>query len=424
MKILGLIIEYNPFHNGHQYHLKQALNLINPDVTIGILSGNFVQRGEPSVFRKQAKVNFSLEAGLDLVLELPLVFSIQDAGGFALGSVWTLDKLKASSLVFGSESNDLKSLKKIAFILNESSNKYTKLLKEFLKKGLSFPNSRKEALKVYFESSGFDPEIINKISLSNDILGLEYLKSILHLKSSINAFSIKRIGKNYHDLNPNSSFSSASAIRNLLKKGDLEKIKKLVPEFAYKIIINEINNNEGPIFLENLEKTIISIFRMNNLSDFEYIYGINEGLDVRFKKVASVSKNLESFLMGVKTKRFTLTRIKRALLSTLIKLENTSVKNSNIYGPQYIRVLGFNEKGRKYLSYLKKKIDIPVITNLSDWPRIYKKVLNNKYKVNPELFKTQLFYDIKATELYTLFNKEKNLLVGNEYKYNVKYKKT
>ncbi len=423
MRTLGLIIEYNPFHNGHLYHLNRSIDLVSPDVTIGIMSGNFVQRGEPSVFSKQAKVNFSLEAGVDLILELPLVFSIQDAGGFALGSIWTLEKLKTSFLVFGSESNDLESLKRIAFILNESSEKYTKLLKTFLKKGLSFPNSRKEALKAYFELSGLNPVLINKISLSNDILGLEYLKNIFRLKSSINAFSIKRIGKSYHDLNSDSSFSSASAIRNLLKIRDLKKVEKLVPEFAYKIITEEIENKNGPIFLENLEKTIISIFRMNNLKDFKNIYGINEGLDVRFKKIASVSRNLESFLKGVKTKRFTLTRIKRALLSTLIKLEANSVRNSNMYGPQYIRVLGFNENGRKYLSLLKKKIDIPIITNLSDWPAIYKKVLNNKYKVNPTLFKNQLFYDIKSTELFTLFNKEKNLLVGNEYKYNVKYKK-
>jgi len=423
MRTLGLIVEYNPFHNGHLYHIKKAAEMINPEIIVGVMSGNFVQRGEPSICRKQTKVKSSLDAGIDLIIELPFVFAIQDAGGFASGSIKILEKLKTMFLVFGSESNDIESLEEISTILNKSSDEYNSLLKKFLKEGLSFPNARKEALKEYLKSKNKNPDIVDKIALSNDILGLEYLKGIKKIHSSIQTFSIKRIGKGYHDLDDDSTYSSATAIRKIIKKSEFEKLKKLVPLFSYKNLIEDIKKNEGPIFLENLEKTIISIFRMNNLKDFEEIYGINEGLHVRMKKAAKASSNLEGFLKEVKTRRFTLTRIKRTLISSILKLDKNTINESNLYGPQYIRILGFNEKGRNYLASIKKKIDIPIITNISDWPVIYRKILNNKYNASPELFKKQLFYDIKSTELYALFNSKKNLVSGNEFKYNVNYRR-
>ena len=224
--VIGLVVEYNPFHNGHLHHIQEIDKLFEDNIKIAVMSGDFVQRGEPSLINKFEKTKIALSQGIDIVIELPVFYSSQSAEIFAKGSVSLLDKLSCSHIVFGSESNDLDKLKKIASL--SLTDEFTKALKEFLDKGFSYPTAFSKATSD--EKFG-----------SNDILALEYIKAIETIDSKIEACCIKREKTGYYD-DEKDNFASASYIRKVLldsnetKENKLNKIKNLVPEFSYKIL--------------------------------------------------------------------------------------------------------------------------------------------------------------------------------------------
>lgn len=236
MKVLGLIVEYNPMHNGHLYHLNEAKKIVNPDFTVAVMSGNFCQRGEPAIINKFARTLMALKNGIDIVFELPTVYALQDAGGFAFGAVSILNNLKIiTDFVFGSESNDINFLKKIAEILYTQPKNFDEYFKNELKKGYSYPNARKYALQKFLK---FDNETLKKIEKSNDILGIEYIFSILKLNSKIRFHTIKRIKSSYNDPVLRGSISSATAIRTAIK--NKIDFSKSLPKNNYEILSNEI----------------------------------------------------------------------------------------------------------------------------------------------------------------------------------------
>ncbi|SHH39325.1 nucleotidyltransferase [Thermosipho atlanticus] len=407
MKVLGLIVEYNPMHNGHLYHLNEAKKLINPDFTVAIMSGNFCQRGEPAIVNKYARTEMALRNGIDIVFELPTVFAIQDAGNFAFGAIATLDKLKfVTDFVFGSESNDVNFLNQIAEILYKQPQKFDTIIKRELKKGLSYPNARKYALQKFLK---FENSKIEKLEKSNDILGIEYIHSLLKLKSKIKYHTIKRIGSNYNETELKGKISSATAIRNAIKNN--LNFSATLPTINLKILTNEFENGRGPVFLESLESFVIPYLRTLTREKIEKIYGFKEGLDIRFLKAASNAGSIQEFLDLVKTKRFTYSRIRRLILYTLFNMKKEFVELSNTYGPQYLRILGFTKKGQKFLSNIKKHVEIPIISTASLYKKILNKIMNDtekEWKVIPELYLWQFEIDILASNIYAFFYPNKS----------------
>ncbi len=416
MKVLGIVVEYNPFHNGHLYHLDSARKLVNPDYTMAVMSGNFTQRGEPAVINKFSRAEIALKAGVDLVVELPFLYAVQDAGGFAFGAVGILHRSGVvTDIVFGSESADEEFLREVAYVLHEQPWRYQELLHVKLKKGLSFPNARKEALVEYFkENGGLNPERVRFIENSNDILGVEYVRALLRYDSSIKFHPIKRIGARYREIEFKGEYSSATAIRELIKKKEFDSVKKAVPEFSYEIVMKEINKGRGPIFWEDMDKVFMYKLRLMDREDFENIYGFVEGLDKRFSVFSKSSCDIKELVENVKSKRFTFTRIRRLMIYALFNIKKDLMEVVNEKGPQYIRVLGFTEKGRKLLSYMKKRSLLPIIST----PSLYKKILLSQEEA-PEFFDEDLAvrmfgYDIKATNVYSLFYPKKEMRCGEE----------
>ena len=405
MKILGVVVEYNPFHNGHLYHLEEAKKLIRPDVIIAVMSGNFVQRGEPAIINKYARTEMALRSGIDLVLELPVVYSVQDAGGFALGSIWTLNHVGITDLVFGSESNDMELLKEYSHVISEEPDDYLELLKYYLKTGVSFPNARKTALRDYMLT--LRPEFaqrIEEIGSSNNILGLEYLNAIKHLNSKIKPSTIQRVGADYNDPFHRGTFTSATAVRGNSVSGNWSAIAESVPVFSSEIMRREFDEGRGPVTLECMEKFLLGTLRTMERADFNKFYGFNEGLDMRFERCSTRTASIQEFLNCIKTRRFTYTRIKRLLMNLLFKIEKELVVQCSKSGPQYLRILGFNDIGREYLAMVKTGLRIPVITTPSLWRNVmYKAAKSSNLAVSEELFREQFKRDILATSLYSLF---------------------
>jgi len=414
VRVLGLIVEYNPFHNGHLYHLKKSVELINPDYTVAVMSGNFVQRGEPAIVDKFARTQMALSYGADVVFELPFVYCVQDAGGFACGSVGVLHRTGAvTDIVFGSESSDIGILNEISGILSSQPQEYTIILKKYLKEGLSFPNARKYAILDYLSSQSYPIENIQLLEKSNDILGLEYLNYLKQYGSSIQAHCIARQGSSYNDETVTNHLASATAVRNIIKEENIEFLKELIPEKSFEIILNEFKKGKGPVFFDSMREIILSKIRLMNKNDLLKIYGIKEGLEDRFYNYSRRSMDLECLLKNLKTKRFTYSRLKRALVHILFNLSEKEIKTYNSQGPQYLRVLGFNTKGKELLAHIKKKSRYPLIPTASQYYQIYKYLLKNqndpdkKYDSDPIIYMDQINRDFDASNIYSLLYPEK-----------------
>ena len=337
--VVGLIVEYNPFHNGHLHHIQEIDRLFDDNIKIAVMSGDFVQRGEPSVINKFEKTKIALSQGIDIVIELPTFYSTQSAEIFAKGSVNILDKLSCSHIVFGSESNDLDKLKRIATI--SMTKEFELSLREFLAEGLSYPTAFSKAL--------FD----EKLS-SNDILALEYLKAIKAINPKIEAYCIKREKTGYYD-DEKDNFASATHIRKILldynkkKEDKLNKIKNLVPEFSYKIL----EENFGVFSCLSDFYDLIKYNIIKNHSNLKNIQDLEVGLENRLYKYSLENSNFDEFFNKVLTKRITISRLQRILLHSLFGLTETITEKVKNKIP-FVKILGFSTKGQEYLNYLKK----------------------------------------------------------------------
>ena len=337
--VIGLIVEYNPFHNGHLHHIQEIDRLFEDNIKIAVMSGDFVQRGEPSLINKFEKIKIALSQGIDIVIELPAFYSTQSAEIFAKGSVNLLNKLSCSHIVFGSESNDLDKLKRITTI--SLTKEFELSLREFLAEGFSYPTAFSKAL--------FDEKLG-----SNDILALEYLKAIRNLNSKIEAYCIKREKTGYYD-DEKDNFASASYIRKVLldsnekKEDKLNKIKNLVPEFSYKIL----EENFGVFSCLSDFYDLIKYNIIKNYSELKNIQDLEVGLENRLYKYSLENLSFEDFFDEVLTKRITISRLQRILLHSLFGLTKTITEKIKNKVP-FVKILGFSERGQEYLNYLKK----------------------------------------------------------------------
>lgn len=336
-KVIGIIAEYNPFHNGHIYQIKKIKEKYPNSIIIVCTSSSFTQRGELSILNKWEKTKVSLLNGVDIVIELPYVYSTQSSDTFAKYGVSLLEKLHINYLCFGSESNDTTKLLDAAKT-QINNTEFDNKVKLYMKEGYNYPTSLNNALK----------ELINyDIKEPNDLLAISYIKEIISNNYNIEVFNIKRTNS-YHDLDLDNKIVSASNIRNKLLEN--KNIKDKVPKETYDILKNKSSENK---YFEFLKYKIISETNLEKYVD------VDEGLNVRIKKSINNSKSLDELIMNIKTKRYTYNRISRMLnhiLCSFAKEENDKIKKL-----EYIRILGFTENGREYLNEIKDEIKLPIL---------------------------------------------------------------
>lgn len=395
MKAVGVITEYNPLHSGHILHINMSKSMSAADVVVCVMSGDFVQRGEPAIIDKFSRARMALESGVDLVVELPVEYCLSSAEGFAEGAVTILNNLHIDSLCFGCEDADASSMSELVDILLNETDDFKKCLTKHLNQGMSYAAARKEALSQY--TGGKYDKFISK---PNNILGIEYIKAVKKHNFDIKFLPVNREGADYND-EVYSDFSnpSATSIRTAILNGRLEEIA--LPSQTREVISN---SSAFPVFFDDfanllyykLEQELIRTGYnkeefVNILSQYKDI-----STDMAGKIYNEYTKNcnascypsLSAFAQIIKTKQYALSRIKRALLRIVLDLSSDASPES------FIRILGFSGKGREYLSYIKTMDEnVPIITKVADYKElyysqihahnVYRQVCNAKFGVSP-----------------------------------------
>jgi len=270
MRIVGLVTEYNPFHTGHLYHLHKSIELTKADFSIAVMSGYFLQRGEPAIVDKYKRAEMALAAGIDIVFEIPFPFASHNAGVFAFGALSLLNSLGVvTHLCFGSESGNIEELQTIAKILYHESENFKADVVRFSKEGLPYPEARLKALNKALEREGLNPQILKG---SNNILGIEYLISLLKLDSKIEPLTIKRVGSAYLDGEIKGKFSSATAIRKVILESGVSRVKDIVPPITYKIL-KECEERGEIVSMKNFEKEILMLLKRLEVGEIKEIDG-------------------------------------------------------------------------------------------------------------------------------------------------------
>ena len=387
MKVLGIIAEYNPFHNGHLYHLQESIRIAAPDYTVCVMSGNFTQRGEPAMADKWNRAAAAVKNGIDLVLELPFAFACNNAEYFAAGAVDILNRLGCvTHLSFGSEAGELSALNGAAEYLSCEDEELKNSIKEFADQGMSFPKARYEAVKKCRGDSYSDV-----LKSANNILAVEYLKQLHLTGSKMEPVTVKRYGTGYHDKDSFEDIASASAIRDKLSKSDsIKEVSTFLPIETCQVLQN-IDRGVNLSFNDFYQLLLYQILT----SDAERLGSVlsaTEGLENRVKKAAAESADMNSMIKAVLSKRYTYTRIHRLLTHILIHLDKESFRYIRDNHINYARVLGFSRKGASLLKQIKKEElgSIPVLTNI-----------NREISRDSEEWKL-LKFDITASDIYNL----------------------
>lgn len=389
MKACGIVVEYNPFHNGHRYHVTSAKEQTNSDLVIAVMSGNFVQRGEPAICSKWERTQMALENGCDIVVELPYAFATQKAQNFAYGAVSILDALNCHTLVFGSENGETKPFLDTVNILDQHEKRMDEIIPSLIKKGSSYALAYQQALKELSIDLPID------LSLPNNILGLEYIKAAKKINSSMKLETIKRINAGYHDEHLNdTTIASATAIRKLIAT-EYPLLNKVMP-IGNIDLIKQFEENYGVLptwenYFPYLKYKILS----SSPNQLKEIYEVEEGIEYRLIDKMRISNTFEEFIQLVKTKRYTLVKLQRMCVHILLGTKKESLKQVE---PSYIRLLGMTATGRSYLNEVKKQLQLPLIAKVSasDDP--------------------MLQLDIKASTIYSLgLTKNQNEFIKREY---------
>lgn len=401
MKAVGLVTEYNPFHNGHLYHLNKAMELTGADISVAVMSGDFVQRGEPAVLDKYTRTSMALNSGVNLVVELPVNYAVSSAESFAVGALKVLDYVKADSIAFGSESGDIERLSKLAHILCDNEDTLYKEISKYTANGISYAAARQKVVEKLT-----DKDTAAMLTSSNNILAVEYLKAIIKNNYAIKTYTVQRQGDSYNDTDIRSEYASATALRENLKA---DNISEYIPVKAGLILSSNTNYIYSDDITEALFTRLLDILFASNYDKNVFIENVMKYPDVSkeiagrlYKSVMdmitrtvpqrSKSKDNWAFSFGslcehIKTKEVPLSRIKRALVRITLGLDK---KHMEKYANEpYIRVLGFDKKGQEYLSYIRKTVEVPLITKTAD-------------------YKEMLLDDIHAANIY-------NMIVAGKY---------
>ncbi len=365
MKTLGIIAEYNPFHRGHAYMLERAKQKANADRVVVIMSGSFVQRGEPAVFDKWTRTAAALKNGADLVLELPVIFATSHAEAFAQGAVRLLTESGiVDTLAFGSESGNLSQLQAAARLLANETEEFQKLLKELLSTGLSYPSARAKVLETLTQVNS------DILSMPNDILALEYLKALAYYSSPIAPVTIRRRG-DYHNLSLTNGYASAGAIRKALAENNSAAAIAELPENTQDLYNKALSLGTAPVFWEAFMPALHYKLRTTSPEELKEIAEVTEGLENRILRSIEGCYSFEEMMSFIKTKRYTRTKIQRILLHILLHIKESEVSYFlRLPKMPYVRVLGFKKERADMLADLTEQAKCPVLTNLKKAPEI------------------------------------------------------
>ncbi len=422
MKICGIITEYNPFHLGHAYQIEETRRIYEADIIIVVMSGNFVQRGEPAVFDQFTRTEMALEGGADIVIQLPTYYATASAENFAYGAVSLLHSLGVVDILcFGSESGELENLKDIAgFLAHEPAN-YQNALKSELKKGYSFAKARSLALEATLHhphlhsldttdlpgSHPFDTKALLKGS--NNILAIEYMKSLHRCKSHIEPVTVKRVGASYLSSDFDQVLPSATAIRKHFQDNSgefhgFESLQKAIPPEVIHILRRP--QTYLPLYMEDLYPYLLYNLELSGQTDIRDIYDLPLQLYQRLKNKLDYTLDYKTFLDQVLSKNFTKTSVQRSLLHQFLNIKTSDLDYMNTKGHSYIRVLGFKKEASKALHLMKKETDLPIITNVKDHARYLSPF--GKHLLETEITYTNLYHQV----VYKRYGVKKN----NDYR--------
>lgn len=377
MDILSIVSEYNPLHNGHLYHFKKSVDLTSADVKVAIMSGNFVQRGEPAILNKWKRAELALKAGFDLVIELPCVYAISSAENFAYGAMKIADEIKSSFVSFGSECGDLDKLRTLSKLIIDNQEKYIYFVKEKISEGFSYPKSQELVIADLFGKKFAD------LCKSNNILGLEYLKALNLFKSSIIPITVER-----NNFNLISSSEIRKIFRDNIATEDIS-IDKFVPDYVFDSLKEYSDNGNIVLSLKAFERELFYILRTCNLDDMENIPDLPDNMISSLKKAANSFNSIEDLINNLKNKSITQARIKRILLYILLGVTKKDIEISKSIIP-YIRVIGMTDNGKKLLPIISQSCK--VITSVKDF----------ESKCKDSNLLRLLDIDKRATNIYTL----------------------
>lgn len=400
MKACGIVAEYNPLHTGHVYQMNKARQISQADCIIVVMSGNFVQRGEPAVIDKYARTRAALKAGADIVVELPVYYALSSAENFARGAVLTLNEMKAASICFGAETDNADRLAKISHAIISESPEYKAILNKALAKGLSYPAARQTALLEYL------PECKDIISGSNNILAIEYIKTILGNNLNMTYYPVLREGAGYNDDTDNAEFASAFGIRKMLMSDEHDRLKTYLTPVMYEEISNSKNCPLFPDDFSNIfNHKMLFLKQQCNINHTDFAEKLAEYEDItaelanRFAAAFTGRDNIAEFAMKVKSKNIVYSRICRCIMHIILEIRKSM---SDFYNNiPYIRLLGFNKTGQLYLGSIKKELDVPFITKAAD-------------------YKNELSFDLACSDIYTQAVYEKyGYVMKNELQQNI-----
>lgn len=398
MKIVGLITEYNPFHAGHLYHMQQARELTGADYCVVLMSGSFVQRGEPAIFDKYLRTKTALLAGADLVLEIPVAFSTASAHEFAAYGVALLSAIGVDAVVFGSECGQIEILKQAAYALNYESAEFQERLRKGLKAGLTYPQARAKALEM-------EDTWASVLSSPNNILGIEYLRAAEDLHSLMEFYTISRKGSGYHeDTLADANFPSASAIRGIIRNS-LSKDKDLLDILASHLpaVTHPAYTGAVPVFVDDFSELLnAAILQMQ--ATFS-IADLSPELAARLAKPPYFPLSFEKRIQALKTRQLTYTRVSRALLHLALGMREEDISRWKDEGyALYARILGFRRQSSPLLSCLHKKSSIPLITKMADAAQ----------NLSPSAL-ALLEQEVYASHLYQTVRMKRSGVFQNEY---------
>lgn len=399
MKVLGIISEYNPFHKGHLYHLEESKSRTGADFVVAVMSGHFVQRGEPAIADKWTRAKSAIECGVDLVLELPFVYACNSAEYFAYGGISILEGLGCVDYIsFGSESGDIDELKEIAEVLVREPKELKDILKKNLAEGMSYAKAWGMAIESY--SGKRSAQIVKE---PNNILALEYLKRMVKTNSTITPITIPRNGLPHNSEEPSCDYASATALRKkFFQQGSLEGFIDYLPIGSYKNFLR--SESRCNIQMEDLFTVVVSEILRTPPEELAKIFSVTEGLENKLKSEVRNSNNMCELIDKINSKRYVKTKIQRMLMHILVHLDQESLNQIIAKRIIYGRILAMNDNGAKLLRTIKKtkSAKIPIITNI------------NKDVRDDSLLWTSLNYDVLATDLYNL-SSGNSLYAGADY---------
>nr|WP_317413519.1 nucleotidyltransferase family protein [uncultured Solibaculum sp.] len=355
MKIVGIVAEYNPFHYGHVHHIMETRKNGATHI-VAVMSGHFVQRGEPSVVSKFARAKMALQNGVDLVLELPLPWSMSSAEGFAFGAMSLLQGLGCvEGLSFGSECGNIERLKQAALACDHPD--VLRVLPHYLDQGLPFPSVRQKAV-----SHALGEDIADVLQSPNDQLGVEYLRASRRIGWNVQPMCIPRMGVQHDQDSTHCRFASASLLRRWMTKDGLDKAKPFLPSSSFAILKHQWDMGAAPASIENIDRCVLARLRNMTAEELKSCPDVSEGLERRILKEAKTAKNLPTLYDAVKTKRYTHSRIRRICMAAFLQLPAGMTKQC----PPMLRILGMNRRGQEILSVASRKAALPIVTRAKE----------------------------------------------------------